>query len=64
MLLKEGDQVKVKNAPWVKEEFQDKVGTVQIVVTSRDKSKQWCRVFFGGGWLDYDDLSSYRLEKI
>ena len=42
MLLKEGDQVKVKNAPWVKEEFKDKVGSVQIFVTSRDKSKQWC----------------------
>jgi hypothetical protein len=58
-----GDKVRVKNAPWLREEFKDKVGTIKLVIPT-NSTKQYCRVFFGRGMLDYEDLSSHRLELV
>ena len=58
-----GDKVKVKDAPWLKEEFKKKVGTIELVVQAND-TKQYCRVSFGSSIFDYEDLSSLRLELV
>lgn len=58
-----GDKVRVKNTPWLKEEFKKKVGTIELVVQA-NSTVQHCRVSFGSSMFDYEDLSSHRLERV
>ena len=60
-MFRVGDRVKVKDTPWLKEEFKKKVGTIELVVQASSDT-QHCRVSFGSSIFDYEDLSSLRLE--
>lgn len=58
-----GDKVKVKDAPWLKDKYKKKIGTVELVMQTSG-TKQFCRVSFGSNIFDYEDLSSHRLELV
>jgi hypothetical protein len=64
-MFKVGDKVRIKPSQknCVKKEYRSKQGKVTHFIGT-NSTKQHCRVNFGKGIFDYEDVGSWRLELV
>jgi hypothetical protein len=63
-MFKLGDKVRLKTSQKERllERYTDKAGTVTYEYKAGPR--QYCRVNFGRGMFDYEDVGSWRLERV
>jgi len=63
-MFKLGDKVRYKKSQKIQlqERYTNMTGTV--VYEYKTDTKQYCRINFGRGMFDYEDVGSWRLERI
>jgi hypothetical protein len=62
-----GDKVRVKtnsSSVWICKERKNSIGEIVSVLSNLSKTEQWCRVKFGLSMFDYEDVGSWRLERV